>query len=45
MWAAATPPRRRDEAWKIPSGPAGVRDSTKRKFDHDEILMVDVTST
>ena len=45
MWAAATPPRRRHEDWTNPSGPAGVRDSIKRKFDHDEIVKVDVTST
>ena len=45
MWAAATPPRRRHEAWKIPSGPAGVRDSVERKFDHNEIVNIDVTST
>ena len=45
MWAAATPPRRRHEARKSPSGPAGVRDSPKRKFDHDEIVKVDATST
>ena len=42
------PRRRRDAATRLrknPIGPAGVRDSFKRKFDHDEIVKVDVTST
>ena len=45
MWTAVTPPQRRQEAWKNPSGPARLRDLFKRKFDHDEIVKVDVTST
>ena len=48
MRICGRPRRRLDaaiEARKNPSGPAGVRDLFKRKFDHDEIVKVDVTST